>query len=186
IAPDPGCRFAKAAEFRQALSAARAQPQQQAASEAEAEQPAAAALEPTGGNEVPYLDDVLKVYPACTLGAAETRGLDTRFARDTYVPTRLDREVKADIPDGKLHLVLLSGNPGDGKTAFLQRLAEELGVDPVETRGKREWTATLESGLVVRANLDGSAADGERGSDQVLDEFLDPFFDGPPQGTGLR
>jgi len=186
IAPDPGCRFATAAEFRQALSAARAQPQQQAASEAEAEQPAAAALEPTGGNEVPYLDDVLKVYPACTLGAAETRGLDTRFARDTYVPTRLDREVKADIPDGKLHLVLLSGNPGDGKTAFLQRLAEELGVDPVETRGKREWTATLESGLVVRANLDGSAADGERGSDQVLDEFLDPFFDGPPQGTGLR
>jgi hypothetical protein len=160
--------------------------QQQAASEAEAEPPAAAAPEPTGWNEVAYLDDVPKVFPAGALGAPETRGLGTPFARETYVPTRLDREVKADILAGKLHLVLLSGNPGDGKTAFLQRLAEELGVDPDETRGKREWTATLESGLVVRANLDGSAADGERGSDQVLDEFLAPFFDGPPQGTGLR
>lgn len=184
VAPEPDVRFTSAAEFRQALLEARqAEEPIDAVKGEDAETcPPPVMLAPTGWNRIPYLDQLLQVYPASVLGAAETRGLDTPFARETYVPTRLDREVKTDILEGKLHLVLLSGNPGDGKTAFLQRLAEDLGVEAEATRGKREWSVTLESGLIVKANLDGSAAIGDRSSDEVLDEFLAPFLDGPPQG----
>ncbi len=136
---------------------------------------------PEAWNEVPNLEDLLRLYPASTLGASETRGLETELARNTYVDTLLDRELGGAVRRGEIHLVLLSGNPGDGKTAFLQRLALGFGLSPQDIEGQREWTVRLESGRTVRANLDASASIGERSSDEVVDAFLANFLDGPPQ-----
>ena len=75
--------------------------------------------------------------------------------------------------------MVLCGNAGDGKTALLQHLARELGL------GKHPSTlrilqGRLSDGLQVRMNLDGSAAWQGRSADELVDEFLRPFRDGPP------
>lgn len=80
-------------------------------------------------NEVPWLGQLLQSYPGSPKGNAETRGLDSDFARQTYVETHLDTLLIQDIRDRKVKLVILCGNAGDGKTAFLQNLASKLGLD---------------------------------------------------------
>lgn len=174
--------FKNAAEMAQAFDQpASEKPAPPVAGEAFEEEPEAppATVEETW-NQVPYLDELLKLYPASKLGASETRGLETDLARETYVETLMDRELPGAIQRGEVHLVLLSGNPGDGKTAFLQKLAAHFGCAPEELQGQREWEVRLADGRRVRANLDASASIGERSSDEVLDAFLAAFLDGPP------
>ncbi|MFP4174093.1 MAG: hypothetical protein ACLFV4_14410 [Candidatus Hydrogenedentota bacterium] len=84
-------------------------------------------------NEVPWLKELLRVQPGSPWGNVETRGLDSGFARDTYVQTELDRQVADAIRAKAVSLVILCGNAGDGKTAFLQNLAANLGAPEVHS-----------------------------------------------------
>ena len=67
-------------------------------------------------NHNPNLDEFLKIYSQSLLSTGLTRGLDER----TYIQTKLDTALKTDILEGKKKLVVLTGNAGDGKTAFIQ------------------------------------------------------------------
>ena len=125
-------------------------------------------------NEVPWLSLLLQTYPGSPKGNVETRGLDSQFARQTYVETRLDLLLAQDIRDRKISLVILCGNAGDGKTAFLQNLASKLGLN-VGASAQRIWDCTLTDGLIIRANLDGSAAYQGRSANELLNEFFTPF-----------
>ncbi|MGH9928374.1 MAG: protein kinase domain-containing protein, partial [Pyrinomonadaceae bacterium] len=125
-------------------------------------------------NEVPWLSLLLQGYPGSPKGNAETRGLDSDFARQTYVETRLDSLLARDIVDRKVSLVILCGNAGDGKTAFLQNLASKLGLN-VGASAQRIWNCTLDDGLNISANLDGSAAYQGRSADELLNEVFAPF-----------
>jgi hypothetical protein len=75
--------------------------------------------------------------------------------------------------------VILCGNAGDGKTAFLQHLATKLGRSK-PTSGDRIWEHTLSDGLKIKANLDGSASHGGRTANEILNEFFAPFHDRTP------
>src|SRR5688500_18804830 len=44
------------------------------------------------------------------------------FLRAIYEPTKLDDQLLPDIREDKFDLVLITGNPGDGKSAFLDPL----------------------------------------------------------------
>jgi len=161
VALDPVNRFGSAADFQRIL---------------------ATVPELCGAAELPrqerginrYLDDVLKVYNrgACN---AENRGLDGTFARVTYVPTELDTQLLPDILGHTYALVILAGNPGDGKTAFLQQLALQRGFRGEglllnhRILNQDRWT--------FKCVLDGSAADSERrlSSDEVLDAIFTPL-----------
>ena len=68
-------------------------------------------------------------------------GLDDEFARQTYVPTLLDTELLPAIVAGEKRLVLLTGNPGDGKTSFLVKVGERL-----RARGAQVATRTRPAG----------------------------------------
>jgi serine/threonine protein kinase len=109
-------------------------------------------------------------------GNSENRGLDSAFAAETYVPTSLDQTLLPQILDRKFALVILTGNPGDGKTAFLQQIARRLGL-----RGAlplHHWDLTDETGWRFEAVLDGSASDSERNltsSTAVLDAIFNPL-----------
>ena len=129
-------------------------------------------------NEVPWLRRLLESYPGSRWGNRETRGLDTGFATSTYVETDLEETLFEDILERKVQLVVLCGNAGDGKTALLQRLADALGMGRHDS-SKRVIDEVIEGDLRVRMNLDGSAAWEGRSADHVLDEFLEPFRDGP-------
>jgi hypothetical protein len=133
------------------------------------------------GSEVEWLRSLLQSYPGSKWGNSETRGLDTKFAEDTYVPTRLETKLDEDIRSRAVRLVILCGNAGDGKTALLQHLAERLGLGKHQSAG-RIFEGKLNDGLTVRINLDGSASWQGRSSDEILTEFLEPFQNGLPDG----
>ena len=129
-------------------------------------------------NYNPYVTRLLKLYSQAKRDNSGTRGLD-EIARLTYVQTRLDRALQPAILDGQYRLVIITGNAGDGKTAFIQSL--EKAVEGLG--GKIEHPTSNAShfqhhGLQFIANYDGSQDEGaERANDQVLSEFFAPFDD---------
>jgi len=128
---------------------------------------------------VDWLQHILKAYPGSPRwGNVETRGLDSEFARDTYVPTKLDESLYELVTGGTSTLVILCGNAGDGKTSILQHLARRLGIST--DSATRVWEAKLANDATVKANLDGAAAWKGRSADELLDDILEPFQNGPP------
>ena len=73
-------------------------------------------------NKNPFLSQFLMFYSQSEAGNGLTRGLENELAKKTYVKTQLDRKLADAILDGQLKLVILTGNAGDGKTAFIQML----------------------------------------------------------------
>jgi len=128
---------------------------------------------------IDWLKSLLQSYPGSRWGNRETRGLDTSFATETYVPTQLEESLLQDIRDRRVQLIILCGNAGDGKTALLQHLAQELGLGR-HLSSNRMFEGRVSNGPLVRMNLDGSAAWKGKSADEILDEFLEPFQDGPP------
>jgi serine/threonine protein kinase len=129
--------------------------------------------------QVQWLLPLLQSYPGSLWGNRETRGLDTDFAAETYVETSLEESLHRDIGERRVRLVILCGNAGDGKTALLQHLAARLGLGR-HSSSERILEGQMDGGLVVRMNLDGSAAWRGRSADELLDEFLEPFQKGQP------
>ena len=130
-------------------------------------------------NEVDWLKSLLQSYPGSRYGNSETRGLDTDFAARTYVETSLEQALYRDILKRRVSLIILCGNAGDGKTALLQHLAQSLGLHD-HISETRILKMTMDDGLIVRMNLDGSASWKGRSADELLDEFLAPFQHGRP------
>jgi len=129
--------------------------------------------------QVEWLLSLLQSYPGSRWGNHETRGLDTDFAAQTYVETNLEETLYCEIRERKVRLVILCGNAGDGKTSLLQHLAARLRLGK-HFSSERILQGRMDDGLIVRMNLDGSAAWRGRSADELLDEFLEPFQDGPP------
>ncbi|MGH7134519.1 MAG: protein kinase domain-containing protein, partial [Pirellulales bacterium] len=186
VAPEPAQRFASSAEMTAALLACRCavagdQPPSVIPVLAPEPEPANQHASPALSEQrIDWLKSLLQSYPGSRWGNRETRGLDTPFASDTYVPTALDKSLLDDIRDCRVRLVILCGNAGDGKTALLQHLAQELGLDRPQS-ADRILDGRVPNGPRVRMNLDGSAAWKSRSADEILDEFLKPFQDGPPK-----
>jgi serine/threonine protein kinase len=135
---------------------------------------------PLTEQRIEWLKSLLQSYPGSHWGNRETRGLDTQFAAQTYVPTPLEDSLLDDIRTSRVRLVILCGNAGDGKTALLQHLAEQLGLGR-HSSADRILEGRVPNGPRVRMNLDGSAAWRGKSADQILDEFLAPFQDGSPR-----
>ena len=127
-------------------------------------------------NTNPFVSYLLTLYSQSTRTNAGTRGLDD-MGRAIYVETALDRELQPATLQGQFRLVLISGNAGDGKTAFIQQieaLVRRNGqkVEPIASgNGSRfEW-----QGHKFLTNYDGSQDEGDKVNDQVLKEFFKPF-----------
>lgn len=127
-------------------------------------------------NTNPFVSYLLTLYSQSTRTNAGTRGLDD-MGRSIYVETALDRELQPATLQGQFRLVLISGNAGDGKTAFIQQIEALVGkkgqtVKPIASgNGSRfEWL-----GHNFLTNYDGSQDEGDKVNDQVLKEFFKPF-----------
>jgi hypothetical protein len=120
-----------------------------------------------------YLDEFLMFYSQSEAGNGLTRGLDSDLARRTYVPTKLDRELIEAVLSGKLRLIILTGNAGDGKTAFIQKVEEEAksrGADIKKT--DRLGASFVHGGQAFRALYDGSVETNERDNKEMLADFF--------------
>ena len=123
-----------------------------------------------------FHDYLLTLYSQSRHSNSGTRGLDD-YAKLIYVDTALDSELAPAVLAGQLRLVLITGNAGDGKTAFLQQL-ESL----VEAQGA---TTSLNSqgngcsfeidGHQYVTNYDGSQDEGDKDNELVLDEFFNAY-----------
>ncbi|MFF1602450.1 protein kinase [Streptomyces mirabilis] len=130
---------------------------------------------PAEPNSNPFVAHLQTLYSQSRRSNRGTRGLDPR-TMSVYVETALDRELVPALRQGHHALVVVTGNAGDGKTAFLEsfeRQARELGADfgPLRPNGS---DFTLE-GHHFRTNHDGSQDEGDTGGDEVLEEFFAPF-----------
>lgn len=140
-------------------------------------------------NYNPFVARLLTLYSQARTTNSGTRGLD-EIARLTYVPTRLDDRLAPHIADGRFRLVVVSGNAGDGKTAFIQRTedffsGQQVAVQRLPTGNGSRWHAR---GYAFETNYDGSQDEGERTNDDVLAAFFAPFS-GPTlknDGTSVR
>jgi len=130
---------------------------------------------PIPPNTNPYIRHLLTVYSQSKHSNAGTRGLDL-ISEQTYVETALDRDLLPSVLSGEFSLVIISGNAGDGKTAFLQKLErraedEQTTVDRSLPNGARFELR----GRVFLSNYDGSQDEGDQKNDDVLRAFLAPF-----------
>lgn len=127
-------------------------------------------------NYNPYVTRFLKLFSQASIDNSGTRGLD-EIARLTYVDTRLDRILRPEVLDGQYRLVIITGNAGDGKTAFIQsmeRIVENSGASVI--RISPNASQFVYNGIKFVTNYDGSQDEGEhRANDQVLTEFFTPF-----------
>ena len=125
IAPQRADRFGSAIELQAALrnirQARRPVPETSSDSGSFCWADGNDAGEPVPPNTNPYVSRLVTLYSQSSHSNSGTRGLDP-MAAQTYVETALDRELEPALLRGEFRLVLITGNAGDGKTAFLQHL----------------------------------------------------------------
>ncbi|MBK8656766.1 MAG: ATP-binding protein [Haliscomenobacter sp.] len=98
-----------------------------------------------------------------------TRGLD----RSTYIPTRLDTALKEDVLHGKKKLVVLTGNAGDGKTAFIQLIEESAEKSGGTFHAKTDNGCRFSyNGSTFETLYDGSQDFEGKSNDLLLKEFF--------------
>lgn len=178
IAPRRAQRFHSAIDFRDALTEVRHARRIIVVSLTEiaaTDRNSNPMLAKSAPNSNAFISHLLTLYSQSRRSNAGTRGMDA-LGFSAYVNTELDRALLPAVLLGEFRLVLISGNAGDGKTAFLQRLEKE-----VETRGglvnrglPNGSELTLE-GKRYLINYDGSQDEGNKDNNQVLLDFLAPF-----------
>lgn len=122
----------------------------------------------------PYVSYLLTLFSQSNVSNSGTRGLDAT-GRATYIPTLLDKKLIPSLLAGEHKLVIISGNAGDGKTAFIQQFESVL-----ESKG-----ATIQRGMngalfrlndhTFQSNYDGSQDEGNEQNDDVLLKFFAPY-----------
>jgi serine/threonine protein kinase len=137
----------------------------------------------------PYQHRLVGLFSQSSTSNIGTRGLD-EFARWAYIETRIDRDLFIDIAQGVPRLVVITGNAGDGKTAFIQMVESRLADQgaTVEPRPLGNGSTIVHGDLRLVTNLDGSQDEGDRENDGVLREFFRPFAgESPaPEATETR
>lgn len=135
-----------------------------------------------------WVNHVQSLYRNSRVGNSDNRGLDTEFARQTYVPTLLDTKLLPEVLQRKYAVVLLSGNPGDGKTAFLEMVYDALSRLPLfseQYKNANGWKVEVD-GHFFQANYDASESHEGLRADAVLDALFRPFEGEDPPAPNLR
>ena len=177
IAPRRTDRFASAAAFRDALSAVTAvrveAPPVPFEPPLETAAGALSLLRPTKPNFNPFVSHLLTMYSQSPRSNAGTRGLDA-IGRETYIRTLLDETLRSAMLAGEFRLVAVTGNAGDGKTAFIQQI--ERATEVASTLETRPNGSTFSwAGRRFITNHDGSQDEGDIANDEVLRAFFAPF-----------
>jgi hypothetical protein len=123
-------------------------------------------------NHNPHLDEFLKFYSQSDTSTGGTRGYDPK----TYVETKLDEKLTPAIFGRTTKLVILSGNAGDGKTAYIQRVEAQAKTDGANVTSQTDNGTSFTMGDVSFQTLyDGSQDFEGIKNDDVLVKFFREF-----------
>jgi hypothetical protein len=123
------------------------------------------------------------------LGGDGVLAVDSEFLKSTKVNTRLEEGLLQRTMAGEFRVVLLCGNPGDGKTTFIKsNLLAALtpeGSEPDYVDDEREtgWTVRHQ-GRLFKAIYDGSESVGPLSSDDRIRRAL-RFANQDPSHTSI-
>ena len=175
IAPRRADRFPSAAAFRDALATVdtvRAVPDAPPV-DAPADSGESPAPWPHKPNFNPFVSHLQAMYSQSPRSNAGTRGLD-EIGRETYVQTLLDDRLRPALLAGEFRLVVVTGNAGDGKTAFIQQIERATEVASTLVRRPNGAEFKWRNRRFV-TNHDGSQDEEGKANDEVLREFFQPF-----------
>lgn len=132
-----------------------------------------ASVTPT--STITIVDYLNSLYSQSSHGNSGTRAgrQPSAFDELTYIKTKLDHKLIADILALKYKLVIITGNAGDGKTAFIHAV-EAAGSDkkPLTTNNGSTF---LINGVEFESNYDGSQDEETVANSDVLERFFRPF-----------
>jgi len=131
-------------------------------------------VEIEGLNFTEYLNSLFSQSKDGNFG---TRASETisEFDKLTYTPSKLDRKLLPDILDGKYKLLIITGNAGDGKTAFIKRIECDNAIQELQQIEHKNGARFYINGIPYESNYDGSQDQDERANNEVLEEFFKPF-----------
>ena len=121
------------------------------------------------------VDYLNSLYSQSSHGNRGTRAGLTKSPFDslTYTETRLDKKLIQDIKALKYKLVIITGNAGDGKTAFIHHVES---LDPFAERLEtNNGSRFVINGVPFESNYDGSQDEENLTNTEVLDRFFRPF-----------
>lgn len=110
------------------------------------------------GQELQIVDYINSLYSQSQGGNAGTRAGwkgNNILDKETYTKTKLDTDLLSAIKEGKYRLLIITGNAGDGKTAFIRQVeqcSDEIKYFDDTHNGAR----ILLNGIVYQTNYDGS------------------------------
>jgi hypothetical protein len=134
-------------------------------------------------NVNPMVREFLALSSQARRTNAGTRGMDD-LARATYVETQLDTNLSASLLAGQHRLVIITGNAGDGKTAFIQQIEQAAMRAGAVVLGRTGNGCRFRyANREILTLYDGSQDEGDRTSDEVLCEFFRPMSSGDNDGV---
>lgn len=123
------------------------------------------------------VDYVNSLYSQSKYGNFGTRvNINTSQLDDeTYTPTKLDKTLLPAIIDGKYKLVIITGNAGDGKTAFVKKIEKDPFVKNLKHFEHNNGARFMLNGVDYESNYDGSQDENDDENNDVLEKFFQPF-----------
>ncbi|MFV8342258.1 methylation-associated defense system protein kinase MAD6 [Flavobacterium sp. XS2P39] len=99
----------------------------------------------------------------------------SNFDQLTYTPTKLDNRLIPAVLDGQFKLLIITGNAGDGKTAFIRKIEEDKNITHLTRFGHKNGAKFRINGVLFESNYDGSQDEDEKVNHDVLENFFQPF-----------
>lgn len=129
--------------------------------------------------DMPTVDYLNSLYSQSRHGNGGTRaalkpGKAAKLDALTYIETRLDAALKPDILSLKYRLIIITGNAGDGKTAFIRQI--EMTDGKARQLPSGNGSEFHIKGLRFESNYDGSQDERSTDNDEVLRRFFAPFM----------
>lgn len=185
--PWHGDRFASATEMREALrSISRLTVPRAEAQRGKLSERLRLLLAGAPPNVNPMVQEFLSLSSQARRSNKGTRGMDD-VAAATYVTTLLDEQLTQSVLRGEHRLVIITGNAGDGKTAFIQQVEDEAMRNGATRESKTPNGSTLRyQGRRILTVYDGSQDEDGRSSDDILHAFFQPFATGALDDNSTR
>jgi serine/threonine protein kinase len=126
---------------------------------------------------IDIVDYINSLYSQSKSGNWGTRVNDrgSQYDEATYSPSKLDRKLIPDILDGRFKLIIITGNAGDGKTAFIRKIENAKSIKNLNRFGHKNGAEFEINNIPFESNYDGSQDEDDRINNEVLESFFEPF-----------